>query len=758
MYNHLLAKSNPQLSLEQHIKDGLAIWEQLQVTFPAAPKILDKENLWKLLRLAIITHDAGKGHCEFQKVLQGNKETLWHSQRHELFSLPFSNALQIDERDKQLILRVVAGHHKSYTKLRAFIEPNYKENTDEYEREFAKVEVKNVKALIVSFGDIMLNEIFPLHPGSVINSFFKEKKKENITDHFLLLLMIGAFKHCDHLSSAFISELRKLESHHFHFLKAMQTKLQAKNLDLHYHQKQAAHTLGNVILTAPTGSGKTETSLLWLKYQLETTGQGRTFYILPFTASINAMFERLGSEEKGVGKDLVGMLHGKLDAYLYDMFQDDDDTTTQKEQIKQIKEQFKTLQTPLKVLTPFQLLKHIFGLNGFEKGIFEWVGGHFIFDEIHAYEPEIIAQIVVLLEYVTQKLSAKVFIMTATLPTFLKNLLQNAISQHIEIRAESALYKQFKRHQLILQEGLLASTLHLVKKDLEENKNVLVVCNTVQQAQQVYQQFSKDYDALLLHGSFAAKDRTAIEKQLQKALPQLLVGTQAIEVSLDIDYDVIYTEPAPLDALIQRFGRVNRKQEKTPCPCIIFTERNKTDRFIYSDDIIKKTLEVFQDITSKNNGVIQEIELQDYIDQVYPAFDEKAQEQYDTVYKNLKNFVKRLIPFEPSEEGEEDYYKQFDGVKVLPLFYEKKFKSLINKFDFIGGEQLKVQIRKGRFSQFLGTPFLEKNQINLPIHNGNKFIEIKYYVIKKKYRQDLGLMISEDEVLEEIEYEFDLIV
>jgi CRISPR-associated endonuclease/helicase Cas3 len=49
-----------------------------------------------------------------------------------------------------------------------------------------------------------------------------------------------------------------------------------------------------------------------------------------------------------------------------------------------------------------------------------------------------------------------------------------------------------------------------------------------------------------------------------------LIGTQAIEVSLDIDYDVIFSDPAPLDALIQRFGRVNRKRLKSPCPCLVF--------------------------------------------------------------------------------------------------------------------------------------------------------------------------------------------
>ncbi|MBK6934594.1 MAG: hypothetical protein IPH17_05910 [Bacteroidales bacterium] len=72
----------------------------------------------------------------------------------------------------------------------------------------------------------------------------------------------------------------------------------------------------------------------------------------------------------------------------------------------------------MKVATPFQLLKSIFGLKGFEKGIFEMSGGYFIFDEIHAYDPEVIAQIKVLLEFAINHLNVKVCLMTTTLLLF----------------------------------------------------------------------------------------------------------------------------------------------------------------------------------------------------------------------------------------------------------------------------------------------------------------------------------------------------
>lgn len=750
----ILAKSEPPITLKQHIEDGLSVWKHLQSSFPAASSCAGKKNFWRLLWLSIVMHDLGKAHAEFQKVLRG-LENVWNSQRHELFSLPFAKQLQIADNEKCMVLRVVAAHHRNYSWLSNFIENNYELDPSEFKREFAKVNVQKAVDLANSFEEGLINsEVFPESPLKIITDYQREiqrvflGRQEEISDYFALLLLMGAFHHCDHMSSAFITEFSHLQESSFIFLDEMKRDLNRKGFDLYSHQDMASRLLGNVILTAPTGSGKTETSMLWLRNQLFKIGQGRVFYVLPFTASINAMFERLRDNKKGLGEEVVGMLHGKLNAYLYESFFEETGNLKElKARIKDLKQTFKNLQTPLKILTPFQLLKNLFGLKGFEKNIFEWVGGHFIFDEIHAYEPEVTAQIIVLLEFLTKRLQAKVFIMTATLPTFLKNRIGEAIDNYQEIKADTALYDSFNRHRLKLKDGLLAENLNLIKKDLEGSKNVLVVCNTVDQARSVFERFRDDFDSLLIHGRFTAKDRTHIEKRLQNRVPKLLIGTQAIEVSLDIDYDVIYTEPAPLDALIQRFGRVNRKQSKTPCPCIVFRERNERDKYIYDHNLIEKTLNVLEDIEKLNEGVIQEIELQHYIDQVYGGYDNDAKEKFDKIYNLLTQSVKRLTPFEPSQEGEEEYYKQFDGVKVLPAFYEKEFKQNLDNFDFIGAEQLKIQISKRRFVQYFNTPDLEKlTYVVFSSDNPKaKSIEHKYLKINKKYRPDTGLNFDLDE-------------
>ena len=102
---------------------------------------------------------------------------------------------------------------------------------------------------------------------------------------------------------------------------------------------------------------------------------------------------------------------------------------------------------------------------------------------------------------------------------------------------------------------------------------IATICNTVNRAQTLYEQLSNDFsesEIVLLHSRFAATERRKIEKELvrklgpqQKGRPKklIVVATQVIEQSLDIDFDLLYTDIAPMDLLIQRAGRLHRHAE-----------------------------------------------------------------------------------------------------------------------------------------------------------------------------------------------------
>lgn len=767
-WEEILAKSEPSRSLKDHIDDCWNIAEQLKDCFPSVDRLQYGEaNFWYLLRLAIIFHDLGKAHPEFQKLLKKQKHS-WYGQRHELFSLPFVNALKIDEEQKKLLLLIIAGHHKDFDCLyKDYIKGAYQLDAQrgsweddvklDYFQEASKIDSAAVEALIHHYG-ISLCATGKFYPEKIIVSYLRKAKRGEIgfgSENYLFrMLLFGALKQCDHLGSAMMKLVGKVEQKDFSFLLRKRMQLRATHKDFYKHQLDCGTATGNVILTAPTGSGKTESAMLWLQNQMNHFGQGRCFYILPFTASINAMFERLGDETDGLGSGKVAMLHGKVSDYLYEFFDDTQyNPEVKKELIEKLRYEFRTIYSSFKVVTPFQLLKHLFGLKGFEMGLFECYGGYFIFDEIHAYSPDVFAQIKVFLEYVVRHLNAKVLIMTATLPSFIKREIEKSIGSFTEIKADICLYQEFDRHKLNLKAGKLADHLDDIIQYLKAEKKVLVVCNTVVQAQETYSKL-KDYadESVLLHSAFNGRDRAIHERYLndgeeENAKPiNLLVGTQAIEVSLDIDYDVIYSEPAPIDAMIQRFGRVNRKRTKGICPVVVFTERNDSDKYIYPSEIIAQTLRVFETIINEDDGVIRESKLQHYIDSVYPNWGEEDFKTFTNSYDLLTNSVKQLVPMLHAQNSEDEFYKKFDGIKVLPMCLKDDYERCLSSFNFIGAERLKVQIRRRKFAQLLAENDrdLVKARFVLQADNG-KLLSLNYWLIMKKYDPDLGLLYDEQE-------------
>ena len=732
----ILAKSIPEVPLQTHIDDCLTILRQLLISFPNLP-LINKEEFWKLLTICIIFHDTGKAHKEFQKILHQASTFYWYEQRHELFSLYFINQANIDSNIKELVLYAVTGHHKGIEELKKFARKNYQKEhygvTDEDDLNF-KTESKKLNEELVWK---ILNEYGykPTEDDSFDIHHYLEQECRSYSikhkDFLIRLLLVGYLKQCDHLASAGIQHIKNLSLNDFDFLYQYM---------LYSHQEKACQIIGNVILSAPTGSGKTETALLWLRKQMEEKGCGRAFYVLPYTASINAMYERL-EKKIGKGENKVGMIHGRLLQYIEYKMSTNSNSISEK---KQLANDFKTLVTPLKIVTPFQLLKHLFGLRGFEKGMTEWSGSYFIFDEIHAYDAKTFAQILILLHFITTYMNANVLIMTATLPTFMNKLLKEAIGKHSIIVADQSLYERFIRHKIKLEEGKLESSLDMIQADIDAGKKVLVVCNTIEQAQIIYSHLHTDQRKALLHGAFNAKDRKNKEEDLQRDDIRLLVGTQAIEVSLDLNFETIYTEPAPLDALIQRFGRINRKRENVICLCHVFTGRNEKDRLIYSSKTVEDTISVLKTILKQDNGIIYENKVQKYMDIVYSKWNDKQQEDFNMTYSTLSHFVNHsLSPLFYDEKGEELFYKRFDGTKVLPIDLVETYNTYLQQKQFVKADGLLVSIQESRLFHLLKEGSIHKGSLYLKNATNDKLEHKTFFVINKPYNSELGLVIKD---------------
>jgi CRISPR-associated endonuclease/helicase Cas3 len=211
---------------------------------------------------------------------------------------------------------------------------------------------------------------------------------------------------------------------------------------------------------------------------------------------------------------------------------------------------------------------------------------------------------------------------------------------------------------------------------IEKSPSTLIVCNQVKTSQIVYSKLKDVFkdDVKLLHSQFNQEDRNIKENEIiNNNLPKVLVATQVVEVSLDIDFNQAFLEPAPIDALIQRMGRVNRSGSRPPADIIILTKQigefniycNCDPGTHNSECRVKSTINELQ----KLNNPISEQDLVIAADRVYGSGyqgDDKVKFEEGYNHPDLVEFEERLLAG-AHQDWVEHVVESSDGViEVLP--------------------------------------------------------------------------------------------
>ena len=748
----LLAKSDPPETLLCHTKNCLAVYNSLRERMPFLAEVAKNSDFFEHLFYAVALHDFGKAAIGFQKQLH---ENIRWNYRHEILSTGFVVTLQTSDEAKQAIALAILTHHKDSETLWAKYPciPENEEGYQEWQKHVAELEpnwddLMEVQEQVphwfhnwsptatclwtpVTSTDLLISG-YREFLATYLNDF--EDGELNSLHSTYGMLMRGCMIACDHLASAGKNEIHTaLDNLEEKLTQQVKEKAKEKERDFHgweSFQKESGKTAGQLMLSAPTGSGKTEAALLWSDRNQSETKGNRVFYVLPYTASINAMYDRL---KDLVSEDKIGILHGKANYFVYKALADNE--YTYHEAAAEVREQqnlTKKICRPYKVLTPFQLLKAFFGIRGFEMQMAEMSKGLFIFDEIHAYDPHTTALILTMIKKLREDYDAKFCIMTATMPQFLKNMINNAIGEAtpIEMTPEER-DKKFTRHRVQLLDGDIHAAIPTIEDRLNDGDSVMVICNTVKQAQDVFQELQYVTDnAKLLHSRFILKHRQQIEQELDDT--NLLVGTQAVEVSLDIDFDCLFTEPAPIDALIQRFGRINRKGKKGICDVHICKEGGENDKYIYSTEKVKRTINAFTYVV---NDDLKESKIQDLIDGVYcEGYDEKEQEKFKSAKNLFKQHLQNIVPFIEHTSSRQEFYKLFKSIEVVPECYEEEYLAKIENQEYYEAKAYVTQISHNQFAR------LDKDgQLYEQKYRG----QLGQWFIKVRYDETLGLILDE---------------
>ncbi len=715
MSQNIFAK--PDESLKEHTEKALKIFKSFREIYQNAPAYAGDPLFFQKLFWAVFLHDFGKGATGFQEQLKP-KGKRW-GYRHELLSTHFVNLLPYNDNDLEDIHLWIVTHHKDLRELQEkyFDEETYNDRLKEIkpvEKELISFLEEGKKKFQEMFGDefnlkdnLADNKLLFQTLKKMIKNIRMEKKikaKEKIRG----ILGRGFLMAADHLASAGKDYIENFPApsrvYKFH--------------NLYSTQKFCREFKGSLMLTAPTGSGKTEAALFWGEANQKPGEGDRVFYILPYTASINAMYDRL--KEK-FGEEKVGFLHGKAQYYLYKKLGEDDLT-----RIRDLKDLNRKILKPLKIMTPFQLIKAFFGVKGFEMNLAELLEAKVIVDEIHAYDPRTTALLLTSLKFLQDHFNVRTLVMSATIPTFLKNLIQEKLAISQEVTLTSDELNRFTRHRVEVLPYDIFNSMQKIKEYLNKGKKVLVILNTVKRAQEVYQLFADiSCRKKLLHGRFTQRHREAIERELSDL--DLLVATQVVEVSLDIDYDVLFTEPAPLDALLQRFGRVNRKGQKGISKVYVFSTGSPEDQYIYYPDLVNKSIEVLKEV-----DILYEAKIQKMIDKVYDqGFTPKQMELFKEVEKSMQALLDSLYPYVVFEENEDRFYKLFNSVEAVPERYLGEYQELVEQDKYFEAMGYLVNISLNQFFK------LQKQ--------GHIYRKDDFLVVSSRYDDELGLIIDEPE-------------
>lgn len=400
---------------------------------------------------------------------------------------------------------------------------------------------------------------------------------------------------------------------------------------------------------APMGEGKTETAF-YLARALEAQGIHAGMYVaLPTQATANQMFVRLVEYlgRSSHGRTSAILVHGeaslntRMQRLIRDVHGESGDQGIvcegwflgKKRSLLAAYGAGTIDQALLSVLRTKHAFVRQFGLAG--KTV--------VLDEVHAYD----AYTSQLLERLVAWLGAhgtSVVLLSATLPAARRKRLLAAYLGKKTIDLDDTAYprvslahgKQVKslpistgRPQQTFSLGWLSdeppdecsALIDELSRSIASGGCAAVLRNTVDRAQKTFLalRHAKDLghlppetELLLIHARFPAEDRTRLEERLVSALGpdsqrpshMIVVGTQVLEQSLDVDFDLMFTDLAPVDLLLQRAGRVHRHARRSHPPALqqprLVVIRPPDDaatcsfdtvaRGVYEDYVLRKTL------------------------------------------------------------------------------------------------------------------------------------------------------------------------
>ena len=743
----LLSKDNPIETIESHTQNLLKNFDILNNLYPEI-KYLD----WEILKLACIYHDLGKISTKFQnkiikKIKSNNKEyelkkydikdtiedlysgelEIPHNYLSPAF-LPYKKLFQKWDKEKiRILVRVIFKHHKktnyNFKKINFFLK-------NDIEKNFQFLKFKKIKEIDLSEG---IQEF---------ERYAKKIEKDNLNPEmfYKYILILGLLKKIDYASSSCVKintngkistlEVEKPNKDLIEKVSGMLSNLSAEGKNSLQKYLENNKDENNVIV-ASTGMGKTEAGLLWI-------GNNKGFFSLPLKVSADSIYKRI-KEKKSIensnyiGFEEVGLLHSDtLTNYREEFLINNRDGA----ELIEYTNLTRQLSLPLTVCTLDQLIDFVYLYEGFELKLAILSYSKLIIDEIQMYSSKYLGTILTALKYITD-VSGKFTIMTATLPPIIEYYLKEKLK--IDYRKPgNPFLKNLIRHKMkIFEENINTDRIIENYKD----KRVLVICNTVKKAQEIYMNLKEklpEYEVFLLHSRFIKKDRKNLEDKLKysgnrknNVKNQIWVSTQIVECSLDLDFDILYTE---LSGLIQRMGRVYRNRElnsEIMYNVYVFTgtDRSFPSGIKYENKKSVADFDLFNEskktLLNYKNEIITEDEKIKWVENTYTYEKLKCTRFHKEVKKQI-NYLQNLRAFDADKFRID--IREIETVNILPkVIYDENRKEIDN---------LKAKINRADLSDIDKFKYIEMlRKFYVPVYPSMKKKIVDKMKINKKFKE-----------------------
>jgi len=202
------------------------------------------------------------------------------------------------------------------------------------------------------------------------------------------------------------------------------------------------------------------------------------------------------------------------------------------------------------------------------------------------------------------------------------------------------------------------------------------VVNTVKRCQDVAKSFREfGFDLVCYHSKFIFDHRREKERRIDDNPPRLLIATQVVEVSLDIDYDILLTECAPIDALVQRAGRVNRARREVLGRVIIFRHEEESETvYGYPRGVLEATWECCRAL----DGPPTEQALIDLVERVYAGDNPTTSDGFKSIQAATRDIQSRLdgVLDSPRPHEEDAILKtrkdDYPQISVIPVGFKEQ--------------------------------------------------------------------------------------